>query len=253
MEKVNFGMAGKVALVTGAGRGIGLAMTRALASVGCAVGIQDIDVEVARGEAERICGEGGKAVALGGDLTDLTLPARLVEEAVGKLGGLHVLINNGAIQEHRHWLEVPIEAARRQFDADLFVPMLLCQRAAPIFMKQGWGRIINVGSIQQVKGNEEMLPYSLAKAALEKMTYALARDLGPSGVTVNLIAPGWFDTLRNRDYFENHENKERAGGRLPARRIGEPEDVAGLTLVLCSEAGSYITGQSIHVDGGMSA
>jgi NAD(P)-dependent dehydrogenase (short-subunit alcohol dehydrogenase family) len=228
-------------------------MGRVLAAAGCAVAIQDIEEPVARGEAERINAEGGRAIGLGGDLTDLALPGHLVPEVVSRLGGLDILINNGAIQEYRHWLEVPLEAVRRQFDADLFAPLLFCQLAVPIFKKQRWGRIINLGSIQQVKGNEHMLPYSLSKAALEKMTMALARDLGPDNITVNLIAPGWFDTYRNREQFKTDADRERLGKRLPAGRIGRPEDVAGLTLLLCSEAGSYITGQSIHVDGGMSA
>lgn len=244
---------GKVALVTGAGRGIGLAMARALAAAGCAVAIQDIDEPVARAEADRINTEGGRAISLPGDLTDLTLPARIVPEVVAKLGGLHILINNGAIQEYQHWLEVPLAEMQRQFNADLYAPLLFCQLAAPIFKKQRWGRIINLGSVQQLKGNEYMLPYSLSKAALEKATSALARDLGPDGVTVNLIAPGWFDTYRNREQFKTDADRERQGKRLPAGRIGQPEDVAGLTLLLCSDAGEYVTGQSIVVDGGMTA
>jgi NAD(P)-dependent dehydrogenase (short-subunit alcohol dehydrogenase family) len=252
MESLSFRVDGKVALVTGAGRGIGLGMARALAAAGCAVAIQDIDEDVARAEADRINGDGGKAIALGGDLADLTLPERLVRDVVQRLGGLHVLINNGSIQQHRHWLEAPLAEMRAQFDADLMAPILLCQQVVPIFKKQRWGRVINLGSIQQIKGNEEMLAYSLCKAALEKMTIALARDLGTDGITVNLIAPGWFDTYRNAAFFTTHENRERVGRRLPAGRIGRPEDVAGLTVLLCSEAGEYITGQSIHVDGGMS-
>lgn len=253
MQTPTFRLDGKVALLTGSGRGIGLAIARALASVGCAVAIQDIDEPVARVEADRINAEGGRAISLPGDLTDLTLPPRLVADTVARLGGLHILINNGAIQEYRHWLEYTLDDMRKQFDADLYAPLLFCQLAAPIFKRQRWGRIINLGSIQQLRGNEYMLPYSLSKAGLEKLTYALARDLGPDNVTVNLIAPGWFDTYRNREQFKTDEDRLRMGQRLPAGRIGQPDDVAGLALLLCSDAGSYITGQSIHIDGGMSA
>lgn len=252
MKTPSFRLDGKVALVTGAGRGMGLSMARALAGAGCAVAIQDIDEAVAVSAAEEITRMGGKATGFGGDLKDLTLAGRLVPEVVKRLGGLHVLINNGSIQESRPWLEVSMEEIRRQFDADLFAPILFCQQTAPIFKQQRWGRIVNVGSIQAARGNENMLPYSLCKAAMEKMTMALARDLGPSNVTVNLIAPGWFDTHRNRDVFKTEMDRERIGGKLPAGRIGQPEDIEGLTLLLCSEAGSYITGQSIYIDGGMS-
>ena len=164
MESVRQRVDGKVALITGAGRGIGLAMARTLASAGAAVAIQDIDEAVAHAEAGRINKEGGRAIALGGDLTDLTLPGRLVPDVVRQLGGLHILVNNGSIQEHRHWLQMPLDEIRREFDADLIVPILLCQQAVPIFQRQRWGRIINLGSIQQIRGNAEMLPYSLSKS-----------------------------------------------------------------------------------------
>lgn len=253
MQIPTYRLDGKAALITGSGRGIGLAMARTLASVGCAVAIQDIDEPVAQAEAERINAAGGRAIWLPGDLRDLTLAARVVPEVVSRLGGLHILINNGAVQEYRHWLDLSLDEVRRQVDADFFAPLLFCQQAAPIFKKQRWGRIINLGSVQQLKGNEYMLPYSLSKAALDKMTCALARDLAPDNITVNLIAPGWFDTYRNREQFKTDADRERMGKRLPLGRIGQPEDVAGLTLLLCSGAGDYITGQSIHIDGGMSA
>ena len=252
MESVRLRVDGKVALITGAGRGIGLGMARALASAGAAVAIQDIDEAAAQQEARRINEQGGKAIALGGDLADLTLPRRLVADVVRQLGGLHILVNNGSIQSEQHWSEVSIEQIRREFDADLITPILLCQQAVPIFRAQRWGRIINLGSIQQIKGNPTMLPYSLCKSAMTRLTTALARDLGRDGITVNLIAPGWFDTHRNRHYFSDDQVKQREGARLPAGRIGRPCDVAGLTLLLCSDDGEYITGQSIHVDGGMS-
>ena len=99
-----------------------------------------------------------------------------------------------------------------------------------------------------------MLPYSMSKAALENMTKALARQLADAGITVNLLAPGYFDTYRNRDQFQKPEDEaEKAKGTVPVGRIGHPEDCGGVALLLCSQAGSYITGQTIYVDGGMSA
>jgi NAD(P)-dependent dehydrogenase (short-subunit alcohol dehydrogenase family) len=244
----------RVALITGAGRGIGLAMARALAGAGCAVAIQDIDLPVAQAEADRINAAGGRAIALGGDVLDLNLPQRAVAEVVAKLGGLHVLINNAAIQQHGHWLESSAEEMERQLRADLVAPILFCQQVVPIFRKQQWGRIINLGSIQQQKGNPTMLAYSLSKAALEKMTTALARDLGAGQITVNLIAPGWTHTHRTRMDFKSDEEKVEKGKKAaPLGRVGEPTDFEGIILLLCSDAGAYITGQSIYVDGGMSA
>jgi glucose 1-dehydrogenase len=254
MTGPNFDLSGRVALITGAGRGIGLAMAQALASAGCAVAIQDIELDVAEREAAGIRSHGGRAVALGGDVTDLALPPLLVRQTVDQLGGLHVLINNAAIQVRADWRELSIEDIERQVRADQIAPLLLCQQVAPIFIGQRFGRIINMGSVQQRTTEGGMLAYAMSKAALDLQTRVLARRLAEHQVTVNMIAPGYFDTWRNRDNFRDPEQKAERGRRfVPLGRIGEPGDCAGLALLLCSEAGAYITGQTIYVDGGMSA
>ncbi len=249
-----FDMRGRVALITGGGRGIGLAIARSLAEAGCAVAIQDIDLEVAEAEAHQICTEGGKAIALGGDVADHSLARKAVAEVENRLGGLHVMVNNAAIQEPRNWMEASAEEMERQLRADLVVPILFCQQVVPIFRRQRWGRIISLGSIQQQRGNPHMLAYSLAKAGLEKMTIALARDLGAGNITVNLIAPGWIQTHRTRNDFKSPQDLVEKGKKAnPLGRIGQPDDFHGIALLLCSDAGAYITGQTIYVDGGMSS
>jgi NAD(P)-dependent dehydrogenase (short-subunit alcohol dehydrogenase family) len=248
----NFNLDNRVALLTGAGRGIGRGIAQALASAGCAVAIQDIDEDVAQEVARGIEAKGGCAIALGGDITDLDLPAQLVAQTREQLGGLHIVVNNAAIQIEKSWLELSREEIEMQIRADQITPMMLCQLAAPIFREQGWGRVLNVGSIQGLKGNPGMLAYSISKAALENMTRALARDLAPHGITVNIISPGYFDTYRNRSQFPNEEEKKKRGEWLPMKRVGDPEDCGGIALLLCSDAGSYITGQTIYVDGGIS-
>ena len=131
--------------------------------------------------------------------------------------------------------------------------MLLCQQAVPIFRGQGFGRIINLGSIQQKTGNASMLPYAASKSALENITKALARELAKDQITVNMLSPGWFNTWRNRHDFKTPEDMIATGKRaVPLGRIGEPQDCGGVALLLCSDAGAYITGQTIFVDGGMS-
>lgn len=253
MESVNFRLDGKAALVTGAGRGIGLGIARALASAGCAVAIQDIELDVAQREADAINREGGRAIALGGDITDLSLPKQLVRQTVEKFGGMHILVNNAAIQIEKRWTDFTVEEIHRVVDADFVSLILLCQEVAPIFSRQKLGRIINIGSIQQRVGNPDMLPYSMAKAAMENLTRGLARVLAPDGITVNLLCPGYFNTWRNRDQFQTPQDLiERGRQYVPQGHIGEPEDVGGIALMLASDAGSYITGQTIYVDGGMS-
>jgi glucose 1-dehydrogenase len=209
---------------------------------------------VAEREARWIRAGGGRAIALGGDVVQVSAARNMVGHVVKKFGGLHVLINNAAIQKREHWMEMSIEEMSRELRANLLTPIALCQKATPIFKKQKWGRIINVSSIQEKGGNENMLPYAISKLALENVTKPLARDLAKEGITVNTIAPGFINTYRNRHQFKTKADLERMGLKhVPQGTIGEPEEFAGITLLLCSDAGRYITGQTIFVDGGMSA
>ena len=247
----DFNLDGRVALITGAGRGIGLGIAKALASAGCDVAIQDIDEKVARREATALEKGGVRAIALGGDITNVALPNKLVRETVKQLGGLHIVINNASVQSWQHWTKLDVKEFDRTMHANCFTPIRLCQAAEKVLRKQRWGRIMNVGSIQQLTGNETMLAYAMSKAALENMTIALARDLAGDGITVNNLAPGYFRTIRNPQ-LASAQGRRKAGSKIPAGRVGEPGDVGGIALALCSEAGQYITGQTIYVDGGIS-
>jgi NAD(P)-dependent dehydrogenase (short-subunit alcohol dehydrogenase family) len=247
-----FNFAGRVALITGAARGIGLAIVETLAANGCAVAIQDLDIAAAKARTQSILRSGVNAIALGGDISDAKLPERLVRETLKRLGGLHILINNASIQGRVHWTNLTLAAVEKTFRANLAAPLRLCQEAHPIFQRQQWGRIVNIGSIQQKFGNEAMLDYAMSKAALQNMTMALARDMAADGVTVNLIAPGYINTLRNREKLGDPKGRRNAAKKIPAQRVGDPQDCAGVALLLCSDAGSYITGQTIYVDGGLS-
>ena len=240
------------ALVTGAARGIGLAIVHALAWAGCAVAIQDLDLAEAKKRARELNEAGDvRAIALGGNIEKPALANKLVAQTVKSLGGLHILVNNASVQSRQRWTELDLKEFDRTMDANVATPMRLCAAAEPIFRRQRWGRIVNIGSIQQLSGNENMLAYAMSKVALANMTIALARDLAPVGITVNMIAPGYFNTLRN-PRLHSEAGRRDAGSRIPAGRVGEPRDVAGAALALCSPAGQYITGQVLYVDGGLS-
>jgi NAD(P)-dependent dehydrogenase (short-subunit alcohol dehydrogenase family) len=254
MHDAMFELSGKVALFTGAGRGIGLAMAQSLAEVGCAVAIQDIDLEVAKSEADAINRTGRKAIAYGGDVTDTALPAQLVAEVIRDFGRLDVLVNNAAIQTEKNWIEITANEIERDLRADLITPILFIQQVVPIFRRQRFGRIINIGSIQQRQANGHMFAYSIAKGGLEKVTSGLARELAKDNITINCIAPGWINTYRNRHHLASPEKVQEVGkAHVPIGRLGEPDDFRGIIRLLCGPAGDYITGQSIYVDGGMGA
>lgn len=247
----SFRIDGRVALVTGAGRGIGLGIAKALAEAGARVAIQDIDLDVARAEADALTRAGHPAVALGGDATRLGDADEWVAQTAAQLGPVDILVNNASIQSSRHLEEWTNDQVEEILRANVASPWRVTQIVVPHMREQRWGRILNIGSIQGIRGYLGMGPYSASKAALHNMTNTFARALGKDGITVNCIAPGYYNTWRNRESMEKRQQGSKQVDWLPLKRIGEPEDCAGAALLLCSDAGSYITGAILHVDGGM--
>jgi len=249
----SFALHHRVALITGAGRGIGFGIACGLSAAGASVVVQDIDLAAAQKAVEELIHAGGRAAAIGGDINDIESAARLVDQTTQKFGALHIVVNNASIQVERPWLEESPDEVLAQYRSNIVFPIELVKHAAPILRRQQWGRVINIGSIHQKGPWCAMLGYGLTKVAIEGLTRALARDFVKDGVTVNLLAPGYFDSHRNADQFPNTEAEIEAGRRaVPMGRIGKPHDVAGIAVSLCSDACSYITGQTIYVDGGMS-
>ena len=246
-----FRLDGRVALLTGAGRGIGLAIGRAFARAGAVVVLQDIEIDVASAEVSRIVDAGGRAFALGGDIALQADVESLVPRTVELAGGLSILVNNAAIQDRRDFFDWTHDQAARILNANLLSKMTLCQRAVPEMKRSGYGRIINLGSVQGRRGVAEMLPYSMSKAATHNLTTALAGRFARDGITINTISPGWFNTHRNRDDFIDLDKaRENSKRWIPLGRFGEPDDCAGVALMLASPAASYVTGQNLYVDGG---
>jgi len=242
----------RVALITGAARGIGLGIARGLHAAGARVVIQDIDIDAAKRSVEGAQGLPG-ALAIGGDINDLTLAQQLVDATTQHFGGLHIIVNNASIQVERPWPDESPEDMLVQYRANVVFPNELIKSSAAILRSQKFGRIVNIGSIQQKVPNCHMLGYGLTKSALTGLTLAMSREFVKDGVTVNLVAPGYFNTYRNASQFPDEQAEARIGQKhVPMGRVGRPSDVAGIVVSLCSDACGYITGQTIYVDGGMS-
>jgi 3-oxoacyl-[acyl-carrier protein] reductase len=241
---------GRVAIVTGGGGGLGEGICHALAASGAAVAA----VDVAREEAERVAGQvsssGGRCIALEADVSDRLSTQTMVESVVGELGGVDILVNNAAIYPLRPWTEIEEEEWDRVLAVNL-KGYFLCARAAfPHMRNSGHGRIINVASITFFIGWAGFLDYVSSKGAVIGFTRTLAREVGADGVTVNAVSPGAFPTAAERVHPDQEALNRRILEQQCLKRRGTPEDVGNLVTFLASDAASFITGQTIMIDGG---
>ena len=244
----------RVALVTGAGRGIGAAVARRLAADGMAVGVVDLDEQTSAGTVQAISASGGQAIAVAADVTDEAQAAAAVEQISAVLGPVTVLVNNAGILRDNLIFKMTAD----DWDAVLGVHLrgaFLMTRAAQAHMTQArWGRIVNLSSTSAL-GNRGQVNYSAAKAGMQGFTKTLALELGKFGVTANAIAPGFIETDMTRATARRlgadfEDWKAMAARDIPVGRIGQPEDIAAVASFLCSEEAGFVSGQVIYVAGG---
>ena len=246
----------KIAIVTGAGRGIGKAVASRFAYEGAKVMIAEIDPEAGRQALEQVIQSGGIARFSAADVSEPDQIRSLVRETVEAFGAPDVLVNNAAIASfpfRANLSELPLESWRTMMKANLEGVMLMSQAAAVEMIPRGQGRIINISSITYLLGSSGLSAYQVAKGAIVTLTRSLAIDLGSHGIIVNAIAPGWIDTRHNVQTMETLEwqNSYVKSGRIPLGRPGKAEEVASMAVVLASEDCSYMTGQTLIVDGGL--
>jgi 3-oxoacyl-[acyl-carrier protein] reductase len=246
---LDLGFSGKVAIVTGGGAGIGEATVRLFAREGAQVVIAEANPERGKALEEDLKKQGFVAEFVEVDVSQKDSVDRMVEKVLHRFGQIDILVNNAGITKDALFVRMKDEDWKAVLDVCLQGTYNCTKEVLRYMMKQRYGRIINISSVVGVMGNAGQTNYATAKAALLGFTKSLAREVAPLGITVNAIAPGFINTEMTRRLPE--EVREMWLQQVPMRRWGEPEEVAQLVAFLASQAAGYITGQTIHINGGL--
>jgi NAD(P)-dependent dehydrogenase (short-subunit alcohol dehydrogenase family) len=246
-----FDLGGRVAVVTGAAQGLGLAIAAALGAQGASVVLADRNAAGCEAAAVELRGEGVDCLAVACDVAHAGSVDRLVDIGIGWRGRVDTLVSNAGVQGPAGPMANVADADwDRIFDINLRGAFRLANRVAPVMAAQGGGSIILMASIAGLRGNRAIGLYGLSKAALAQMARNLAVEWGPEGVRANAIAPGLIRTPLADDLLASDDFMQRRLAMTPLRRIGEPHEIAGVAVMLAAPAGAFITGQTLVVDGG---
>ena len=252
MAKDRFDLTGRTALVTGAYRGLGYAIAQGLAESGATVVLNGRKAEPLASAAKTLTGAGLRAFTSLFDVTD----GEAVREAVATIarehGSLDILVNNAGIQRRNRIVDFKRQDWDDVIATNLTAPYLLAQAVLPGMIARKSGKIVNIASLMSDLARPTVVPYTAAKGGVRQLTRGMAVELAPHNIQVNAISPGYFATEMNRALIDDAEFNAWVCKRTPAGRWGEPAEIAGLAVFLCSDAANYITGQLITIDGGMS-
>lgn len=247
-----FDLSGKVAIVTGASRGLGQEFGRALAAAGADLVITSRSLDSLAKFQSEIESLGRRALPLELDVQSYDSIQQMADAARNAYGQIDILVNNAGCNVRKPALEVTWEDWNLVLDTNLRGTFFVAQAIGRGMVEQGSGRVINIGSVTSVAGYAGLGPYCASRGGVKQLTMSLADDWGPSGVTVNCLAPGWFRTEQNKVLYENQEWLDYLVDRIPLRRPGQPGDLSGAVVFLASDASQYVTGQTLLVDGGIS-
>ena len=252
MTENAFDLTGKVAVVTGASRGLGQYLGRALARAGADLVITSRrlnDLKPFQSEIEDL---GRKVLPLELDLRNQESIRAAADAAGSHFAKIDILVNNAGCNVRKPALDVTWDDWNLVLDTNLRGSFFVAQAFARGMVERGYGRIINIGSVTSVFGYAGIAPYCASRGGIKQLTMSLADEWGSSGVTVNCLAPGWFRTKQNSVLYENEKWVEYIKDRIPLKRPGQPNDLNGAVVFLASDASAYITGQTLLVDGGIS-
>jgi NAD(P)-dependent dehydrogenase (short-subunit alcohol dehydrogenase family) len=247
-----FDLSGQVAIVTGTSRGLGQYFARALANAGADLVLTSRQLSsLAPFEAE-VKALGRRALSLELDVRSQESITRMVAKAQEAFRRIDILVNNAGCNVRKPALDVTWDDWNLVLDTNLRGSFFVAQAVARSMIPRGYGRIINIGSVTSVAGYAGLGPYGASRGGIRQLTMSLADDWGKYGITVNVLAPGWFRTEQNKVLYENKEWVEYLCDRIPLKRPGQPNDLDGALVFLASESSRYVTGQILLIDGGIS-
>ena len=252
MSTTLFDLTGQVAIITGASRGLGQYLGRALAKAGADLILTSRKKEDLLPFVSEIEALGRQAVPLALDVRDQASIEAFGPAAEAAYGRIDILVNNAGCNVRKPALDVTWDDWNLILDTNLRGSFFVAQQIARRMVPRGYGRIINIGSVTSVAGYAGLGPYGASRGGIRQLTMSLADDWGKHGITVNCLAPGWFETAQNRVMYQDKEWVEYLIERIPLKRPGSPNDLDGAVIFLASEASRYMTGQTLLIDGGIS-